>query len=492
MSKEGASNINQKQLRKLESKAKELGYSNLAFFIEDIDVLLRPANLLKQKEMKYFELENLISLLISKNISLGMAPRMISMVTKYSERNEELEAENTELKQSNITMRSKYQTAEAQVKEYQKQLSELSVGAQTDARIREENIKLTEENKYLKMTNESLTDDLKKTKGKLDQKLEDANNLEVENSQLELRMKDMQRELKELEIEVDEFKRKGVGGGETKRKVESLIDELDELYGTIDDPFKKEFVAFLGVELGEIMDDRNITKQKILNQIAIHANEIEKAFEPRIVAAQPVTKAPSRRRRKEAIIEEEPVKIEEPKVTIPEPVKKEVVKEIEPIVSEEKATDELAAEPGDQYVKPSEFLKGKSIHSGAETKTAEVETSSDTDAPKDEEKPKEVEVSAPKPVSYPKKKKRSKKAAPVDRTPSPELVQVFDVFIKYLEAITDNSSFNDLCDKLIEELYEHVGSPGMTQVYKIKSGGVKRKKMLVDLLKQWQVKLPDM
>ncbi|NHJ39463.1 MAG: hypothetical protein FK731_05465, partial [Asgard group archaeon] len=164
MSKEGADNINPKQLNKLESKAKELGYSNLAFFIDDIDMLLRPANLLRQKEMKYFELENLISLLISKNISLGMAPRMISMVTKYSERNEELEAENTELKQSNITMRSKYQTADAQVKEYQKQLSELSVGAQTDARIREENIKLTEENKYLKMTNESLTGDLKKSK----------------------------------------------------------------------------------------------------------------------------------------------------------------------------------------------------------------------------------------------------------------------------------------------------------------------------------------
>ncbi|NHK31283.1 MAG: hypothetical protein FK730_08020 [Asgard group archaeon] len=489
MSKEGASNINQKQLRKLESKAKELGYSNLAFFIEDIDVLLRPANLLKQKEMKYFELENLISLLISKNISLGMAPRMISMVTKYSERNEELESENAELKQSNITMRSKYQTGEAQVKEYQKQLSELSVGAQTDARIREENIKLTEENKYLKMTNESLTEDLKKTKGKLDQKLDDANNLEVENSQLELRMKDMQRELKELEIEVDEFKRRGVGGGETKRKVESLIDELDELYGTIDDPFKKEFVAFLGVELGEIMDDRNITKQKILNQIAIHANEIEKAFEPRIAAAQPVSTRPSRRR-KETIIEE-PVKIEEPEVAIPEPVKKQIAKEAEPITTSDKPTDELAAEPGDRYVKPSEFLKGKSIHSGTETKSAEVETSSEADEPKDEEKPKEVEAPAPKPVSYPKKH-RSKKAAPVDRTPSPELVQVFDVFIKYLEAITDNSSFNDLCDKLIEELYEHVGSPGMTQVYKIKSGGVRRKKMLVDLLKQWQVKLPEL
>lgn len=471
MSKEGANNINQKQQRKLESKAEELGYSNIAFFIDDIDVLLRPANLLKQKEMKYFELENLISLLTSKNISLGMAPRMISMVTKYSERNEELEAENSELKQSNITMRSKYQTAEAQVKEYQKQLSELSVGAQTDARIREENIKLTEENKYLKMTNESLTEDFKKSKEKLDRKVEDANNLEVENSQLELRMKDMQRELKELEIEVDELKRRGVGGGETKRKVENIIDELDELYGTIDDPFKKEFVAFLGVELSEIMDDRNITKQKILNQIAIHAHEIEKVFEPRMATIQPkpiaqITSTPTR-------IEKETVT---EKTSIPEPVKTEVIKEVETV---EKPTDEIATEPGNRYVKPSEFLKGKSIHSG-------------TEEPKTTEEPKKEEaIPTPKPVSYPKKH-RSKKAETVDRTPSPELVQVFDVFIKYLEAITDNSSFNDLCDKLIEELYEHIGSPGMTNVYKIKSGGVKRKKMLIDLLKQWQVKLPDL
>ena len=89
-------------------------------------------------------------------------------------------------------------------------------------------------------------------------------------------------------------------------------------------------------------------------------------------------------------------------------------------------------------------------------------------------------------------KKKRGKAEPVDRTPSSDLVKVFDVFIKYLEAITDNSSFNDLCDKLIEELYEHVGSPGMTKVYKIKSGGVKRKQMLIDLIKKWQVQLPEM
>ncbi len=489
MSKEGADNINPKQLNKLESKAKELGYSNLAFFIDDIDMLLRPANLLRQKEMKYFELENLISLLISKNISLGMAPRMISMVTKYSERNEELEAENTELKQSNITMRSKYQTADAQVKEYQKQLSELSVGAQTDARIREENIKLTEENKYLKMTNESLTEDLKKSKEKLDQKLDEANNLEVENSQLELRMKDMQRELKELEIEVDEFRKKGVGGGETKRKIEDLIDELDELYGTIDDPFKKEFVAFLGVELSEIMDDRNITKQKILNQIAIHAHEIEKVFEPRLAATQLTTTTPiisTPTRIEKEIIPDRP----KPEEIIPEPVKKEVVKEE---VEVEKPKDEIALEPGDRYVKPSEFLKGKSIHAKSEESEVvkEQPMKDDVIADQAEEVRKEEEKPVAKPVSYPKKLK-SKKGQPVDRTPSPELVQVFDVFIKYLEAITDNSSFNDLCDKLIEELYEHIGSPGMTNVYKIKSGGVKRKKMLIDLLKQWQVKLPDL
>ena len=35
-------------------------------------------------------------------------------------------------------------------------------------------------------------------------------------------------------------------------------------------------------------------------------------------------------------------------------------------------------------------------------------------------------------------------------------------------------------------------SPGMTQVYKIKSGGLKRKQMLIDTLKKWKVKLPDL
>ncbi|MCK5158762.1 MAG: hypothetical protein KAR08_06375, partial [Candidatus Heimdallarchaeota archaeon] len=98
---EDASNLSQKQLEKLFSKAKEMGYSNLAFFIDDLDMLLRSANLLKQKDMKYFELENLITLLINKDISLGMAPRMLSMVSKYSERNEELETENASMKQSN-------------------------------------------------------------------------------------------------------------------------------------------------------------------------------------------------------------------------------------------------------------------------------------------------------------------------------------------------------------------------------------------------------
>ncbi|RLI68891.1 hypothetical protein DRO91_08400, partial [Candidatus Heimdallarchaeota archaeon] len=249
MSQHGTSNLNPKQLEKLAEKAKELGYDNLRFFVDDIDMLLRPAVLLKQKDMKYFELENLISLLTSKNISLGMAPRMLSMVSKYAERNEELEAENAELKQSNITMRSKYQTAEAQVKEYQKQLKELSVGVQADAKIREENIKLSEENKYLKITNESLTGELKKTKEKLDEKIEEANDLEVENSQLELKIKDLQRELKELELEYEELKREGIGTDKTKRLVEDLIDEVDEAYSTVDDPFKKEFLAFMGVEL---------------------------------------------------------------------------------------------------------------------------------------------------------------------------------------------------------------------------------------------------
>ncbi|NHJ48268.1 MAG: hypothetical protein FK733_10820 [Asgard group archaeon] len=481
MSKEGA--ISQKQLAKLEKKAKELGYQNLAFFVDDIDVLLRPANLLKQKEMKYFELENLITLLANKDISLGMAPRMISMVTKYSERNEELEAENTELKQSNITMKSKYQTYEAQVQEYQKQLKELSVGAQTDARIREENIKLTEENKYVKMTNESLTDDLKKTKDKLDKKFDEANNLEVENSQLELRIKDMQRELKELEIEYDEMKKRGVGGDETKRKVEVVIDELDELYGDIDDPFKREFVAFLGAELSEIMDNRKITKQKILNQIAIHANEIEKTFQPRM-AATPTRAIPTTGLRE--AIETKPIIAKTPEDKVPEPVIRKVEKEdVKP--AEIPDVPEIKDDEGDSYVKPSEFLKGKTAikDKPVEAETAEAEEKSA------DEKPKEEEAEIPKPVSYPKKR-RGKKAEPVDRTPSPELIKVFDIFIKYLDAINDNNSFNDLCDKIIEQLYEHVGSPGMTQVYKIKSGGVRRKQMLIDLLKKWKKMLPDM
>ncbi|MHA1441199.1 MAG: hypothetical protein ACTSPK_04935 [Candidatus Heimdallarchaeota archaeon] len=119
---EDSSNINPKYLEKLDKKAKELGYTNLAFFIDDIDMLMRPSELLKQKDMKYFELENLITLLTNKKISLGMAPRMISMVSKYSERNEELETENADLKTENITYKSKSETAEAQVKGLNSQL----------------------------------------------------------------------------------------------------------------------------------------------------------------------------------------------------------------------------------------------------------------------------------------------------------------------------------------------------------------------------------
>jgi len=495
---EGASNLSQKQLEKLFSKAKEMGYSNLAFFIDDLDMLLRSANLLKQKDMKYFELENLITLLINKDISLGMAPRMLSMVSKYSERNEELETENASMKQSNVTMQSKYQTAETQVKELQKQIKELSAGARSDAKIKEESIKLSEENKYLKITNKSISDDLKKTKDKLDKKLEVANNLEVENSQLELKMKDLQRELKEVDLELTDEKKKVKGRDETRKKIEDLIEELDELYPITVDPFKREFIAFMGVELSEIADNRNITKQKILNQIAIHAREIEKIFEPRMAAMQPTVRAPIRQpTRVETPIEPTQIKVEpfvdEEKEVIPEPVKRQPVKEEEPVA--ELVEDVDLNDEGDRYVKPSEFLKGKSIHSGEAKK----------EAPKVEEKEKvvaavtapvekeeEISIPKPKPVSIPKKKKRRGKAEPRDRTPSSDLVKVFDVFIKYLEAITDNSSFNDLCDKLIEELYEHVGSPGMTKVYKIKSGGVKRKQMLIDLIKKWQVKLPEM
>ncbi len=485
---DGASNMSQKQLEKLQKKAKEMGYSNLAFFVDDIDMLLRPANLLKQKDMKYFELENLISLLNSKNVSLGMAPRMISMVSKYSERNEELETENASLKQSNITMRSKYQTAEAHVKELSKQLSDLSVGSKTDAKIREQNIKLTEENKYLKMTNDSLTGDLKKTKEKFDKKLDEANNLEVENNQLELRVKDLKRELKEVSLEYEEEKKKGSGEDQTKKKIEELIEELDELYGTIDDPFKKEFLAFMGVELSEIVDDRHITKQKILNQISIHAREIEKIFEPQIAALKrapvtvsPITTTPETR----APMKTEKVKEPEEKDIIPEPIKRKAPEPVEtPAVDDLDILDEN--DVGDRFVKPSEFLKGKSAH--AETVKDKEAAAEDGDF----ELTEEAVIPKPKPVSYPKKKRKSKKGAPVDRTPSPELIKVFDVFIKYLEAITDNNSYNDICDKIIEQLYEHVGSPGMTKVYKIKSGGVRRKQMLVDLLTKWKAKLPEM
>ncbi len=495
---EGASNLSQKQLEKLFSKAKEMGYSNMAFFIDDLDMLLRSANLLKQKDMKYFELENLITLLINKDISLGMAPRMLSMVSKYSERNEELETENASMKQSNVTMQSKYQTAETQVKELQKQIKELSAGARSDAKIKEESIKLSEENKYLKITNKSVSEDLKKTKDKLDKKLDEANNLEVENSQLELKMKDLQRELKEIDLELTEEKKKIKGRDETRKKIEDLIEELDELYPTTDDPFKREFIAFMGVELSEIADNRNITKQKILNQIAIHAREIEKIFEPRIAAMQPTVRAPTRQpTRVETPVEPTQIKVEpfveEEKEVIPVPVKRQPVKEEEPVA--ELVEDVDLNDEGDRYVKPSEFLKGKSIHSGeAKEEAPKVEEKEEVvaaTAPVEKEE-EEISIPKPKPVTISKKKKKRGKAEPRDRTPSSDLVKVFDVFIKYLEAITDNSSFNDLCDKLIEELYEHVGSPGMTKVYKIKSGGVKRKQMLIDLIKKWQVKLPEM
>ncbi|NHJ06050.1 MAG: hypothetical protein EAX90_14575, partial [Candidatus Heimdallarchaeota archaeon] len=142
----------------------------------------------------------------------------------------------------------------------------------------------------------------------------------------------------------------------------------------------------------------------------------------------------------------------------------------------------------DRYVKPSEFLKGKSVHKTKISEEGEIEA----DADEKSELTEDDEISTPKSISYPKKSKSRKAAAPVDRTPSPELIKVFDVFVKYLDAINDNNSFNDLCDKFIEQMYEHVGSPGMTQVYKIKSGGVKRKKLLIDLLDQWKKQLPEM
>ncbi|MHA1557697.1 MAG: hypothetical protein ACTSPM_12280 [Candidatus Heimdallarchaeota archaeon] len=469
---EESSSINQKQLAKLEKKAKQFGYENLSFFIEDIDVLLRPSNLLKEKDMKYFELENLISLLDSKKISLGMAPRMISMVSKYSERNEELEEETANLKQENITLKSKHQTSDAQAKELQSQLQNLSAAPQADAKIRETNIKLTEESKYLKITNESLSTDLKKIKDKYEEKLEEANDLEVENSQLEMRMKDLQRELKEVALEFEEEKKKvkESGSNKTLENIEKIIEELDEIYGTVDDPFKKEFLAFLGVELSEIIDNRHITKQKILNQIAIHAHEIEKIFEPKIAALtrQYASAAPVQQTTKAK------GKDKKPSEAIPEPAKRKPV---------ETAPEEID-DPSDSYVKPSDFLKGKSA-SKAKPKDEEA-------ADGEKEQPELDEgVKVPK-VAYTKRKSRGKKPAKIDRTPSPELVKVIDVFIKYIEAINDTSSFNDICDKFIEQMYEHVGSPGMTKVYKIKSGGVKRKQMLIDLLTAWKKQLPEM
>ncbi|MHA1739040.1 MAG: hypothetical protein ACTSXA_04675 [Candidatus Heimdallarchaeota archaeon] len=493
---EDSSNINPKYLEKLDKKAKELGYTNLAFFIDDIDMLMRPSELLKQKDMKYFELENLITLLTNKKISLGMAPRMISMVSKYSERNEELEAENADLKTENITYKSKSETAEAQVKGLNNQLQNLSAAPKQDAKVREENIKLTEESKYLKLTNESLTEDLKKTKKQLDKKLEEANDLEVENSQLELRIKDIQREIKEIEKELEEEQKKEKGGDKTLKKVDELIEELDELYGTVDDPFKKEFLAFLGVELSEIVDGRHITKQKILNQIAIHANEIEKVFEPKIAAMRASTAAtPAPTPAKSTPVKETKPEKEEDD-GIPAPVIRKSIQEANDtkIQIAEKAPDTIdeIQDNEDRYVKPSEFLKGKTVHKKEEEapkEKVEEAVKEEKAVPKDDEIPDIPEV---KKVPYKKKVRKKKGAAPVDRTPSDDLIKVFDVFIKYLEAISDSKSFNDLCDKIIEQLYEHVGSPGMTLVYKIKSGGLKRKSMLVDLLKKWKKKLPDM
>ncbi|MFW9924415.1 MAG: hypothetical protein ACFFDW_14120 [Candidatus Thorarchaeota archaeon] len=478
---EGHTSLNPKIIEKLTKKAKELGYEKIEFFIDDLDMLLRPSNLLKDKDMKYFELENLISLLNSKNISLGMAPRMISMVSKYSERNDELEDENSSLKQENISLKSKFETADIQLKELQNQLKNLSAAPQQDVKIREENIKLTEENKYLKMTNESLDSDLKNTKGKLDTKIEEANDLEVENSQLEMRIKDLQRNIKDLEDEIEEAKQTGAKTDDTLKKIEEIIEELDEVYGTVDDPFKKEFLAFLGVELTEIVDDRHITKQKILNQIAIHAHEIEKVFEPQI---QALARQPTVISTQTAIPERTPIiqqtktaKVEEE--VIPEPVKRSPVKMEEEV--KEEPESKIEEDIGDRYVKPSEFLKGK-----------RVITKEDEEEKSEEKVEEEEEEEKQKQVSYPKKKTGKVSTATSDRTPSPELTKVFDVFIKYLEAINDNNSFNDLCDKMIDELYGHIGSPGMTQVYKVKSGGVKRKQMLIDILKQWKIKLPDM
>jgi len=243
----------------------------------------------------------------------------------------------------------------------------------------------------------------------------------------------------------------------------------------------------MGVELSEIVDGRTITKQKILNQIAIHAREIEKTFEPRLAALQQAQ--PGTFVQPKIQIQKEPLK----EKAIPEPVIKKAPSKAVPTPSKpakepekEEPTEKDVVEE-DHYVKPSEFLKKKGVVFAS--KKEGEEKAEDVEA----EKPAEdatATVAKPKTVSYPKRK--SKKKEPVDRTPSPELIQVFDVFIKYLEAITDNKSFNDLCDKIIEQLYEHIGSPGMTQVYKIKSGGVKRKQLLIDLIKKWKGRLPDL
>ncbi len=354
-------------------------------------------------------------------------------------------------------------------KELQSQLKNLSAAPQADAKIRETNIKLTEESKYLKMTNESLSTDFKKVKEKYDEKLEEANDLEVENSQLEMRLKDLQRELKEVALEYEDEKRKGSGSDKTLKNIENIIGELDEIYGTVDDPFKKEFIAFLGVELSEIVDDRHITKQKILNQIAIHAHEIEKIFQPQIASMtrQFVSSAPAQQATQSRVTEQKASE------TTQEVVKRKPAKA---------STENIEEDPDERSVKPSDYLKGKSVQK---------------DKPKDDASEKEQPdldegVKVPK-VSYTKKRaSRSKKTVKIDRKPSPELVKVIDVFIKYIEAINDTSSFNDICDKFIEQMYEHVGSPGMTRVYKIKSGGVKRKQMLIDLLYVWKKELTEM
>ncbi|MBD3192340.1 MAG: hypothetical protein GF308_17005 [Candidatus Heimdallarchaeota archaeon] len=477
MSNEEKSNgLTPTQVERLNQKAEELGYEKLAFFIDDLDMLLRPINLLKSKDMKYFELENLIALLDSKKISLGRAPRMISMVAQFSERNEKLEKENEELKQSNITIRSKYQTTLTQLEELRKQVKDLSAGPKTDAKIKEENIRLSEENKYLKLTNESLDEELAQAKEKLEEKLEEANALEIENSQMELRIRDLERELKETDLELRETqkmleeleKEKKEGVNETIKLIEEFMDEIDALYESTEDIFKKEFLAFFGLELSEILDGRSTSKQKLLNQLSIHAREIEKVFETQIAAIQQV---PSHKQPTTPEPQRETVPMKKPpEELIPEPVKRKPVKTEEEEEDEDKEEEE-EEEKEDSYVKPSEFLKKKGV---------EVET-----APKEE--PEEEKKEPKKKVTRAKKKK----APASDRKPSKELVEVFDIFIKYLDAEIDRKTFESICDKIIEDLYEHIGSAGMTKVYKIKSGGLKRKKMLIDLLKKWKVQLPE-